>query len=176
MRYNTNYLPALPPITVYMNCDTILAIDLRAFELTDMDEFIFTIKNHDYIESPYVFTFRAKASDINSETGEAIFTIPPITTRQIKSGAVYNFAALVNAFDSHNDTIYQKLTENGKIEVDFGAQNLIEKAELTDFNYEIVSIELKPIQEPSYNEISGLSSMITDVRLEPVEPESEDLL
>ena len=42
---STNYLATMPEITVYMNCDTRLAINLRMFDLSDKDEFIFAIKN-----------------------------------------------------------------------------------------------------------------------------------
>ena len=45
-----NYLATMPEITVYMNCDTRLAINLSVFDLGDNDEFIFAIKNYDYIE------------------------------------------------------------------------------------------------------------------------------
>jgi hypothetical protein len=35
----------MPDITVYMNCDTRLAINLSMFNLGENDEFIFAIKN-----------------------------------------------------------------------------------------------------------------------------------
>ena len=41
---STNYLAAVPEITVYMNCDTRLAINLRMFNLGENDEFIFVVK------------------------------------------------------------------------------------------------------------------------------------
>ena len=43
--YCTDYLATLPDITVYINCDTRLAINLKTFGLGDNDEFIFAIKN-----------------------------------------------------------------------------------------------------------------------------------
>ena len=49
----TNYLATMPEITVYMNCDTRLAINLRMFDLSDNDEFIFAIKNYDYNKQPW---------------------------------------------------------------------------------------------------------------------------
>ena len=49
LSYCTNYLATMPEITVYMNCDTRLAVNLSMFELGENDEFIFAIKN-------YIFT------------------------------------------------------------------------------------------------------------------------
>ena len=60
LSYCSNYLATMPDITVYMNCDTRLAINLSIFELGDDDEFIFAIKNYSYIDSSYVFLFRAR--------------------------------------------------------------------------------------------------------------------
>ena len=48
--YCTDYLATMPDITVYMNCDTRLAINLGMFNLSENDEFIFAIKNYSYIE------------------------------------------------------------------------------------------------------------------------------
>jgi hypothetical protein len=106
----TNYLATMPEITVYMNCDTRLAINLRMFDLSDKDEFIFAIKNYDYIDSDYVYMYRARKSDID-ENGEIIFKIDPDISKSIKPGAFYNFSLLVNAFNKHELTEYRKLTE-----------------------------------------------------------------
>ena len=45
LSYCTNYLATMPEITIYMNCDTVLAINLRKFNLSEHDELVFTIKN-----------------------------------------------------------------------------------------------------------------------------------
>ena len=142
LSYCTNYLAPLPDITVYMNCDTRLAINLRMFDLSDKDEFIFVIKNYNYIDSPYVFIQRARKSDID-ENGEIIFKITPDISKQIKPGAFYNFAALVNAFDPRTDTEYKKLTGNGNIRLEYGAQDIRVKTELADQGYEVVKAAIK---------------------------------
>lgn len=118
-----NYLITTPDITVYMNCDTRFAINLSAFDLSEYDEFIFTIKNYDYIDSSYAFLFRASKADMD-HNGEVIFNIDPDASKNIKPGAFYNFALLVNAFNSNKPTEYKKLTENGKVIIEYGAQDL----------------------------------------------------
>jgi hypothetical protein len=135
----------MPDITVYMNCDTRLAINLRLFGLGENDEFIFTIKNYNYIESPYVFTKKFRSSDID-ENGEVIFKIPPEVSKQIKPGAFYNFSMLINAFDSTKEIEYKKLTDNGSICIEYGAQDLNLVPDFDDTNgYEIVSYRLERI-------------------------------
>lgn len=124
LSYCTNYLASMPDITVYMNCDTRLAINLSMFELSEYDEFIFAIKNFGYTDSSYVFLFRARKGD-EDENGEVIFKIDPDSSKHIKQGAFYNFAILINAFNPHEPTEYKKLTENGKINIEYGAQDLI---------------------------------------------------
>lgn len=123
LSYCTNYLATMPEITVYMNCDTRLAINLRMFELGEYDEFIFAIKNYDYVESSYAFIFRARKSDMD-ENGEVIFKIDPDASKLIKPGAFYNFSLLINAFNKYELTEYKKLTENGSIKIEYGAQDL----------------------------------------------------
>lgn len=123
LSYCTNYLAKMPDITVYMNCDTRLAINLSIFDLNEHDEFIFAIKNYSYTESSYAYLFRARRSDMN-EHGEVIFNIDPDESKHIKQGAFYNFALLINAFDPHKITEYRKLTENGKVVIEYGAQDL----------------------------------------------------
>jgi hypothetical protein len=123
LSYCTNYLATMPEITVYMNCDTRLAINLRMFDLSDYDEFIFAIKNYDYIDSSYAFIYRARKADMD-ENGEIIFKIDPDASKLIKPGAFYNFALLVNAFNRYELTEYKKLTENGAIKIEYGAQDL----------------------------------------------------
>lgn len=124
LSYCTNYLAAMPDITVYVNCDTRLAINLSMFELGDYDEFIFAIKNYGYIDSPYVYLFRARKGDEDAN-GEVIFKIDPDASKAIKPGAFYNFAVLLNAFNENVPTEYKKLTENGHINIEYGAQDLL---------------------------------------------------
>lgn len=113
----------MPEIVVNMNCDTVLAINLKFFGLGEYDEFIFAIKNYDYKDSPYVFLFRARSGDEN-EKGEVIFKIPAAESTRLKSGAFYNFAIIKNAFNKQCEPEYEKLTDNGKIRIEYGAQAL----------------------------------------------------
>lgn len=131
LNYCTNYTATMPDITVYMNCDTRLAINLRMIGLGDNDEFIFTIKNYNYIDSSYVFSFRARNADTD-ENGEVIFTIPPEASKHIKPGAFYNFTVLTNVYDSKKETEYKKLTDNGNILIEYGAHDLTVKHESED--------------------------------------------
>ena len=142
--YSTDYLATMPDITVYMNCDTRLAINLRLYDLSEYDEFIFAIKNYDHIDSPCVFLFRAKKLDID-EKGEVIFKIPPEASKRLKPGAFYNFSVLVNAFNTKKETEYRKLTDNGKIIIDYGAHDLL----------------IEPEEQP----ITGDNLIVTNVRL-----------
>lgn len=145
LSYCTNYLATMPDITVYMNCDTRLAINLGMFNLSDNDEFIFTIKNYNYLDSPYAFLFRAKKSQIDDETGEVIFKITPEDSKKIKPGAFYTFAVLINAFNRKEPTEYKKLTDNGNVILEYGAHDLalpVEQEPLTGENYQIVDIKL----------------------------------
>ena len=119
----TNYLAPLPNIVVYMNCDTRLAINVGMFELGMYDEFIFVIKNYDYIDSSYVFLFRATKKDID-KNGEVLFKIDPDISKNIKPGAFYNCAVLIDALNPNAQTEYKKLTENGKITIEYGAHDL----------------------------------------------------
>ena len=148
LSYCTNYLATMPDITVYMNCDTRLAINLRMFNLSDTDEFIFAIKNYNYIDSSYVFLFRARKSDID-EKGEVIFKISPEESKALKPGAFYNFCLLVDAYDTQKKTEYKKLTENGKINIEYGAQDITipedEDVEKLIGAGEIVAARLEPM-------------------------------
>ena len=137
----------MPEIAIYMNCDTRLAINLSLFELGDKDEFIFTIKNYNYLDSPAAFIFRTKKEYIDEETGEVIFRITPEESKKIKPGAFYNFSVLVNAFNPDEPTEYKKLTENGSIHLEYGAQDLgLASEEPEDLTgYEIASIRLEQI-------------------------------
>lgn len=168
LSYCTNYLATMPEITVYINCDTRLAINLRMFNLGENDEFIFAIKNYNYIDSPYAFLFRARQRDID-ENGEVIFKITPAASKHLKPGAFYNFAVLANAFDVHKETEYKKLTDNGSIKLEYGAQDLIVKTELTDPDYDIVKMRLERLDDNANASSGILCSTIIGMHLEPIE-------
>jgi hypothetical protein len=158
----------MPDVTVYMNCDTRLAVNLRMFDLGDNDEFIFAIKNYSHIDSPYVFLFRARNTDID-ENGEVIFKITPETSKNIKPGAFYNFSVMLNAFNLREPTEYKKLTDNGRVLIEYGAQDMLTKPEADEVNYEVISVRLEPIADTEAGEPSKyLSSRIVGVRLEEV--------
>ena len=143
----TNYLATVPEITIYINCDTRLAVNLSLFDLGDKDEFIFAIKNYNYIESDYVYLHRARKSDIDNN-GEIIFKITPEISQQIKPGAFYNFSLLANAFDLKAPTEYKKLTDNGVIRLEYGAQDITVKPSAEDEGYSsIESARLEPISD-----------------------------
>jgi hypothetical protein len=151
-----------------MNCDTRLAVNLRMFDLGDNDEFIFAIKNYSHIDSPYVFLFRARNTDID-ENGEVIFKITPEASKNIKPGAFYNFSVMMNAFDLREPTEYKKLTDNGRVLIEYGAQDMLTKPEADEVNYEVISVRLEPIADTEAGEPSKyLSSRIVGVRLEEV--------
>lgn len=189
LSYCTDYLSTMPDITVFMNCDTRLAINLRIFNLSDTDEFIFAIKNYNYIDSPYVFLFRARKTDLN-EDGEVIFKIPSEASKNLKPGAFYNFGLLTNALDRTKETEYIKLTDNGRVLIAWGAQDLLvpvneanqivsqitgarlesipleeipEDSESSIEDYEIVGVKLIPIEE--YEEIEIPSEDQEDILL-----------
>jgi hypothetical protein len=159
----------MPDITVYINCDTRLAVNLRMFDLGDNDEFVFAIKNYNHINSPYVYLFKARKTDID-ENGEVLFKIAPEVSRQIKPGAFYNFSVLLNAYDPKKETEYKKLTDNGNIRLEYGAQDLQTKPSSNDPKGEIVSVrfELLPENEEAGVPSQYLSSKIVGMRLEEV--------
>lgn len=166
----TNYLAAVPDITVYMNCDTRLAINLSVFDLNEHDEFIFVIKNYDYIDSSYAFLFRARKADMD-ENGEVIFKIDPDASKNIKPGAFYNFALLINAFNKYMPTEYRKLTDNGRVVVEYGAHDLAlpEPEEPKSPFSDILAARLEAADEDGAGFIGGV---IADVRLEDSEMEA----
>ena len=166
----TNYLSTMPEISVYMNCDTRLAINLQTFDLSDKDAFIFTIKNYTYIDSGYVYLQRFRKSDID-ENGEVVFKISSEVSKQIKPGAFYNFTMLTNAFDPRTPTEYKKLTDNGMIRIEYGAQDILVKPTKDEVDYnDIESVRLTPISdETTDNEPNSYaSSKIVGLRLEEV--------
>lgn len=164
LSYCTSYLATMPDITVYMNCDTRLAINLSIFELGDYDEFIFVIKNYNYIDSSYAFIFRARKCDID-EYGEVIFNIDPDASKKIKPGAFYNFALLKDALDPTKLTEYKKLTENGKINIEYGAHDLalLDPEEPISPFSEIIAAKLEATDNVTNGVVSGV---IKDIRLE----------
>lgn len=170
LSYCTNYLATMPEITVYMNCDTRLAINLRMFDLGENDEFIFAIKNYSYIDSPYVFLFRARKDDID-ENGEVIFKITPAASKHLKPGAFYNFAVLMDAFDPKKETEYKKLTDNGNINIEYGAQDLTIEPEQDekDFACSIVGVRLELLDAISSIDPEKFKCEVLGVRLEPVD-------
>jgi hypothetical protein len=165
LSYCTNYLATMPDITIYMNCDTRLAINLGMFELGDYDEFIFAIKNFSYIDSSYVFLFRARKEDMD-ENGEVIFNIDPDTSKNIKPGAFYNFALLANAFHPTELSEYKKLTDNGNIIIEYGAQDLAlpePEAPAAPFS-DILAARLEPTEDTDSGVVRGT---IMDIELVP---------
>lgn len=167
----TNYLSTMPEITIYMNCDTRLAINLSTFDLSDKDAFIFVIKNYSYIESGYVYMQRFRKSDIDVN-GEVIFKISPEVSKLIKPGAFYNFAMLTNAFDPRTPTEYKKLTDNGMICIEYGAQDIVIKPQEGEFEgeYDIDSTRLEHISDENLDsELTPYaSSRLVNIRLEEV--------
>ena len=173
LSYCTDYLATMPDITVYMNCDTRLAINLDMFGLSEYDEFIFTIKNYSYIDSSYAFLFRARKSDMD-EHGEVIFTIDPDASKNIKPGAFYNFTALVNAFHPNKLTEYKKLTENGKVNIEYGAHDLaLPEPEEPKLPYnEILAARIEQTEESGSGVLNGV---ITDMRIEDLLEATEEV-
>lgn len=166
LSYCTNYLATMPDITVYMNCDTRLAINLRMFDLGEYDEFIFAIKNYDYIDSPAVFLFRARRGD-EDENGEVIFKIDPDISKSIKPGAFYNFSVLLNVFNKNELTEYKKLTDNGHVHIEYGAHDLaLPEAEIASPFKEITEVHLEPTDHDSHGIASGA---VIGMRLEEIE-------
>ena len=164
----TNYLATMPEITVYMNCDTRLAINLRMFDLSDNDEFIFAIKNYNYIDSGYVYLFRARKKDID-KNGEVIFKITPEVSKRIKPGAFYNFSILANAFDLRAPTEYKKLTDNSAIHIEYGAQDILVKPAEGEVGYDnITGIRLEPVSDENADSVLSpyASSKIVGIRVE----------
>ena len=166
LSYCTDYLATMPDITVYMNCDTRLAINLELFNLGEHDEFIFTIKNFNYIDSSYVFMYRARKADID-ENGEIMFKIDPDISKAIKPGAFYNFAVLLNAYDEFLPTEYRKLTENGNIRIEYGAQELTiaPSVEPAPQFQEIISAQLEPVSDETETATTTAHGAILDIEL-----------
>ena len=172
LSYCTDYTASMPDITVYMNCDTRLAINLRLLNLADTDELIFTIKNYNYVDSPYAFMFRARNANMD-QNGEVIFTIPPAVSKRLKPGAFYNLTVLLNAFDTKQETEYRKLTDNGNIIIEYGAQDLLLEQEILDDDpyYEIISVRIEPTTEESTStgSLRNFCYDIVGIRIEQID-------
>jgi hypothetical protein len=153
-----------------MNCDTRLAINLSMFELGEYDEFVFTIKNYDYLDSSYVFLFKARLEDID-EHGEVYFTIDPDTSKKIKSGAFYTLATLINASNPTELVEYKKLPGNGKVILEYGAHDfaLQECEEPVSPFAEVINVRLEPIDDD--NNSAKVNGTIVGIRLEACESE-----
>lgn len=166
----TNYLATMPEITIYANCDTCLAINLRALNIGDNDEFIFTLKNYNYIDSSYVFLFKARNTDVNPETGEVIFKIPPRTSKMLKPGAFYSFAVLADAYDRKLPTVYKRLTENGNILIEYGTQDMLVKTgESSEYLEDVVAAKLVAPEAVSDQSESSKPGTLLSGRLEIIE-------
>lgn len=168
LNYCTNYTTNMPDIPVYINCDTIIAINLKVLNLSDFDEVVFIVKNYDYIDAPYVFIFKARRADAD-ENGEVVFKIPQRASRRLKHGAFYTISVFTNAFDTKNETIYTSLAEKGNIILKYGRQDLVLTTDediISD--YEIISMRLEPINTPSLTSIIAPTAEIVGLRLEPI--------
>ena len=161
---STDCLLDVPDITVHANCDTCLAINLGLFNIGEYDEFVFVIKNYDYTESSYAFMFRANKADID-EHGEIFFNIDPDSSKNIKPSAFYTFAVLVNALNYNEPTEYKKLTKNGKVIVEYGAQDLLQPEPIeqkSPYNA-IISARIEPTDDEGYGIVKGA---LVDARIE----------
>jgi hypothetical protein len=158
----------MPEIIVYVNCDTRLAINLSMLGLGEQDEFIFAIKNYSHIDSPYVFLFRARKADMD-ENGEVLLKITPAASKYLKPGAFYNFAVMKNAFDPKQETEYKKLSDNGNIRIEYGAQDLLIKSDLNEINCEVVGVRLELLDEISTIKPNNIMGEIIGMRLEPLD-------
>lgn len=166
--YCTNYLATMPDITVYMNCDTRLAINISMFELGEYDELIFTIKNYSYKDSSYAYLFRAHKGD-EDEHGEVIFKIDPDVSKLIKPGAFYNFAILLNALNKRVPTEYKKLTDNGRVLIEYGAQDLlIDGPEIPTPYSAVLAANIEHISDDIITNTTGITAtgVLTDIKVE----------
>ena len=142
--FYVNYNATSPSIVIQSNCDNILAINLGLIDIDNADEIIFTLKNYDYTASPHIFIFKASKSDAD-ENGEVIFKIPAATTKELKPGAFYNIATLINSHSISQETVYNNIVSKGKILLAYGAQDLAVNTDLSATGYEIVDVRLERI-------------------------------
>jgi hypothetical protein len=100
------------------------------------------------------------------ERGEVIFNIDPDASKNIKPGAFYNFAVLQNAFNKNKPSEYKKLTENGKVNIEYGAHDLvITKPDEQESLYDVLRARVELTDDDSSGVISGA---ITKFRLEDI--------
>jgi hypothetical protein len=166
--YCANYLATMPDITVYMNCDTRLAINISMFELGEYDELIFVIKNYSYKDSSYVYLFRAHKGD-EDKNGEVVFKIDPDVSKLIKPGAFYNFAILINALDKYVPTEYKKLTDNGRVLIEYGAQDLLIDGPVLPSPFaDIMDARIEPVDDNGIDLVTGITAIdtITNLKME----------
>lgn len=163
----TDYLATMPEITIYANCDTCLAINLQAFNIGDNDEFIFALKNYDYIESDFIYIFKARNTDID-ENGEVLFKIPARTSQMLKPGAFYNFAVLADAYDRKLPTVYKRLTDNGNILIEYGTQDMLVKTD-TEYTGDIVAARLTSLDTTVTTDEDLQVGEVSSGRLEIIE-------
>lgn len=167
MRCRKNFDITTPDITINMNCDTVLALNIGALELGDYDELVFTIKNYNYVDSLYIFLYKATKADMD-HNGEVLFIIDPDVSKLLKQGAFYTLSVLTNALNKNELTEHIRLTENGKINIEYGAQDLalpnIEEPKLP-FD-EILNVHITPSDDTktaNKRALSGLSEAIVDI-------------
>lgn len=170
-----NYF-TLPDIQININCDTIFAINLRAFNLSDKDELIFAIKNYNYVDSDYVFLLRASNYDMD-ENGEVLFKIPSKISQQLHYGSFYTFGIMVNALDVQAESYYLNINDSvpGRIILKYGIQSLLLKSDLADLDYEVTDVRLELIDDDTLNtDTSGIvPNNIIGLRLEAVSEEDK---
>ena len=164
VNYYADSLLEAPELTVYLNCDTVLAINLQKFNLKATDELVFVIKNYDYIDSHYVYLFRTKYLDMD-ENGEVFFKITSEESKRLKPGAFYNILILSDAFNSRTETTCIKTTTNGRLRLGYGAQDLVVKSEFFEQGYEIISSRLELVDSAGAD-ATTLSSEVLGIRLE----------
>ena len=98
--------------------------------------------------------------------GEVIFRIPPAASKRLKPGAFYNFSTVKNAFDLKRETEYKKLSDNGNIIIEYGAQDLLIRDEVIDSESDVISMRLELISgEPTLYD-NRFMSEIKGIRLE----------
>ena len=112
-----NYSNKMPKITIYANCDTALTLNLGCFSFAPQEQLIFVIKNHDYVDAPVEFLDTIIPSELNSDKNISIM-VPKEYANKIKNGAIYTFMI------KNSDGQCSKLTPNGIVRIEYGAQSL----------------------------------------------------
>ena len=86
-----------------------------------------------------------------NENGEVIFNIDPDASKKIKQGATYSCAMLVNATSYNEPSEYVKLTESGKVRLEFGTYDLalaVPEEPQSSFR-EVLAARIEPTSEES---------------------------